>query len=73
MLQTQTANTAAWAAVLPFETERADMRLRWIARLLANPLLDRVRVMEPFGGQRLGEPAATGQTLVLRMDQTRPI
>ncbi len=47
-MQTQTANTAAWAAVLPIETERDDMRLQWIARLLANPLLDGVRVMELF-------------------------
>lgn len=70
VLQAQTANTAAWAAVLPIETERDDMRLQWIARLLANPLLDGVRVMEPFARQRLNEAAANGQTVVLSMDQT---
>jgi hypothetical protein len=70
VLQTQTANTAARAAVLPIETERADMRLQWIARLLPNPLLDGVRVMEPFAPQRLNEAAASGQTVVLSMDQT---
>lgn len=70
VLQTQTANTAAWAAVLPIETERDDMRLQWISRLLANPLLDGVRVMEPFARQRLNEAAANGQTVVLSMDQT---
>jgi len=70
VLQTQTANTAAWAAVLPIETARADMRLQWIARLLGNPLLDGARVMEPFARQRLGEAAANGQTIVLSMDQT---
>jgi hypothetical protein len=70
VIQTQTANTAAWAAVLPIETERADMRLQWIARLLANPLLDSRRVMEPYARHRLGEAAANGQTIVLSMDQT---
>lgn len=39
VIQTQTANTAQWATVLPIPTERADKRLQWIARLLANPLL----------------------------------
>lgn len=70
VLQTQTANTAAWAAVLPVETERADMRLQWIARLLSNPLLDCVGVLEPFARQRLMDAAANGQTVVLSMDQT---
>lgn len=70
VLQTQTANTAAWAAVLPIETERADMRLQWVARLLANPLMDCAHLMEPFARQRLGEAAANGQTVVLSMDQT---
>jgi hypothetical protein len=70
VIQTQTANTAAWAAVLPIETERADMRLQWIARLLANPLLDSRLVMEPFARHRLREAAANGQTIVLSMDQT---
>lgn len=70
VLQAQTANTAAWAAVLPIDTERADMRLQWIARLLANRLVDWVRIMEPFARERLGEAAANGQTVVLSMDQT---
>ena len=70
VLQTQTANTAAWAAVLPIKTERADMRLQWIARLLANPLLDVLRIIEPFARQRLNEAAANGQVIVLSMDQT---
>ncbi len=29
VIQTQTANTAMWASVLPIETERADMRLQF--------------------------------------------
>lgn len=70
VLQTQTANTAAWAAVLPIETERADMRLQWIARLLANPLVGWERIMEPFARERLREAARNGQVVVLSMDQT---
>lgn len=70
VIQTQTANTAAWAAVLPIATERADMRLQWLARLLANPLLESARVMEPWAREQLQQAAAHGQTVVLSMDQT---
>ena len=38
-LQTQTANTAAWAAVLPRDTERADMRLQWISEDVAEDVV----------------------------------
>jgi hypothetical protein len=69
-LQTQTANTAAWAAVLPWETERADRRYQWLARLLANDLVECARIMEPFARERLRRAAANGQTVVLSMDQT---
>jgi hypothetical protein len=44
--------------------------LQWIARLLANPLLDGVRVMEPCARQRLGAAAANGQTVVLSVVET---
>lgn len=70
VIQTQTANTAAWAAVLPLETERADMRLQWIARLLGNLGLHSMEIMAPFAQHRLHEAAAHGQTIVLCMDQT---
>lgn len=70
VIQTQTANTAAWAAVLPIETERADMRMQWLARLLGNPRLESRGVMEPFARHRLDEAGANGQTIVLSMDQT---
>lgn len=61
VIQTQTANTAAWAAVLPLETARADMRLHWIARRLANPLLDRARLLEPVARDRLMAASANCQ------------
>lgn len=70
VIQTQTANTAQWAAVLPIETERADMRLQWIARLLANPLLDSRGIMAPLARHQLGDAARHGQVVVLSMDQT---
>jgi hypothetical protein len=69
-LQTQTANTAAWAAVLPIGPERADMRSQWIARLLANDRVECARIVEPFAQERLRRAAANGQTVVLSMDQT---
>ena len=58
-----------WATVLPIETERADMRLQWISRLLANPLLDTKIIMEPYIKHQLLEAAKTGQ-ITLMMDQT---
>jgi len=70
VLQTQTANTVAWAAVLPIKTERTDMRLQWISRLLANPLLDSRQIMEPFARRQLAEAARNGQVIVIGMDQT---
>jgi hypothetical protein len=42
----------------------------WIARLLANRLVERARIMEPFARERLGEAAANGQTVVVSVDQT---
>lgn len=70
VIQTQTANTTQWAAVLPVATERADMRLQWIARLLANPLLDSALLMEPYARHRLSAASAHGQVIALSMDQT---
>jgi hypothetical protein len=70
VMQTQTANTAQWATVLPIKTERADMRLQWIARLLANPLLDSRMILEPLARHPLSEAARHGQVVVLSMDQT---
>jgi hypothetical protein len=37
--------TQGHAAVLSIETERTDMRFQWIARVLADPLLDSVSVI----------------------------
>jgi hypothetical protein len=70
VIQTQTANMAPWAVVLPRQSERADMRLQWIARLLAKPLLDSRLIMEPFDRHRLNKARANGQVIVLSMDQT---
>jgi hypothetical protein len=69
-LQRQTANTAAWAAVLPIGTERADMRSQWSARLLANARVECAPIVEPFARERLRSAAANGQSVVLSMEQT---
>jgi hypothetical protein len=46
------------------------MRLQWIARLLATPLLDSRLIVQPFARHRLNEASANGQVIVLSMDQT---
>lgn len=30
VMQARTANTAMWAAILPIDTARVDMRMQWI-------------------------------------------
>lgn len=70
VIQTQTANTAMWATVLPIETERADMRLQWISRLLANPLLQSHSIMEPYAKHQLIGAMKNGQHIIIMMDQT---
>jgi hypothetical protein len=61
---------ATVAAVLPRDTERADMRLQWTARLLANELAQCAQIVEPFARECLRIAAASRQTVVLSMDQT---
>lgn len=46
------------------------MRKQWIARLLANPLLDIQSVLEQFAPGWLRQATAHGHTRVLSMDQT---
>jgi hypothetical protein len=69
MLEAQTANTAELAAVLPLTTEREDMRLQWISRLLSNPLVVSNDLMEPFARQVLTKVGGNGQVIVFLMEQ----
>lgn len=70
MLEARTANTVALSNLLPLSTERGDMREQWMRRLLKNPLVDWATIMEPFACERLRQGGASGQTILLSMDQT---
>lgn len=71
MLDVRSANLMDLAAALPRRAERVDMRYQWIERLLANPRLEVDAVMAPFARTLLGQAAASGQQLVLILDQTQ--
>ena len=71
MLEARSANLMDLAAALPRPAERLDMRYQWIERLLADPRLEVDAVMEPYARELLGRAAASGQRLVLILDQTR--
>lgn len=70
MIEGQTPNTVELANLLPLETERQDMREPWLRRLLKNPLLSVVAVMEPFAREALAKAVRNGQTVLLSLDQT---
>jgi hypothetical protein len=70
MIEGQTPNTVELANLLPFETERQDMREQWLRRLLKNPLLKSEEVMEAFARQELEKAVWNGQTVLLSLDQT---
>jgi hypothetical protein len=70
MLAARSANLMDLAAALPLEADRTDMRYQWIARFLANPLVDPDAVMAPFARQVL-ERLAGGEPLALILDQSK--
>jgi hypothetical protein len=71
MLDARSANLMDLAAALPLETDRTDMRYQWIARFLANPLVDTDAVMAPFARQVLDRQVEGGEPLALILDQTK--
>ena len=70
MLDARSANLMDLAAALPLEADRTDMRDQWIARFLANLLVDTDEVMAPFARQVL-ERQAGGDPLALILDQPK--
>ena len=70
MIEGQTPNTTELANLLPLDTDRQDMREQWLRRLLKNPLLSSVEVLEPWARQALAAAGQNGQTIILSMDQT---
>jgi hypothetical protein len=71
MLDARSANLMDLAAALPLEADRTDMRYQWIARFLANPLVDTDEVMAPFARQVLERQAGGGEPLALILDQSK--
>ena len=70
MIEGQTPNTTELANLLPLDTDRQDMREQWLRRLLKNPLLSSMEVLEPWARQALAAAGQNGQTIILSMDQT---
>src|SRR4029450_2125650 len=68
MLDARSANLMDLA--LPLEADRTDMRYQWIARFLANPLVDTDGVMAPFARQVLERLIGGGEPLALILDQS---
>ena len=72
MLSARSANLMDLAAALPRPAERTDMRYQWIARLLANPLVECDAVMRPFAAEAIRHAGGgAGGTVVLILDQSR--
>jgi len=71
VLDVRSANLMDLAASLPRAAERLDMRYQWISRLLGNDLIEVDAVMAPYGRDVLARLGASGQQIVLIMDQTQ--
>jgi hypothetical protein len=69
-LEAGSCNTMEWAARLPIATQRAESRYAWIERFLSAPTVDEAEVMRPLAAQILLFAAASGQTVILNLDQT---
>ena len=71
MLEVRSANLMDFAAALPREADRTDMRYQWIARVLGNALIDPDTVMAPFAAEVLARAAADRRGIVLILDQSK--
>ena len=69
--EVRSCNTMDIAAVLPLETERIDMRYQWLSRFLSTESIDNDEVMRPFIHQAVQAASASGETLILCLDQTQ--
>jgi hypothetical protein len=71
VLQVRGVNLNEWAAAVPREAERLDMRYQWISRVLGNALIDIDGVMAPFAQEVVARYAQSGRTLVVMIDQSK--
>lgn len=70
-LHVRGVNLNEWAAAVPRETERLDMRYQWISRVLGNDLIAADTVMAPYGREVLARAAAGGGTVIVMIDQSK--
>ena len=71
MLDVRSANIVELAAGFPSSSDRTDMRYQRIIRLLGNPLVDCDQIMESFARDALTLAGASGEPIVLILDQTK--
>jgi hypothetical protein len=69
-LRVRGVNLNDWAAAVPRETERLDMRYQWISRVLGNDLIEVDAVMAPYAREVLAR-ARGGGSIVLMIDQSK--
>jgi len=70
-LSCRSANTAEWQAVLPRRNVDDKSKERYVSRLLANPLISPLRVMQGFIPEIAEMAGSNGKTIILPMDQSK--
>jgi hypothetical protein len=70
MLQVRSPNTVDLSSGLPRATERLDMRLQWVSRVLSNAHIIPHEVMSPFAREALEKVSKQDTVLVVSMDQS---
>jgi len=70
-LSCRSTNTAEWQAVLPRRHVDDKSKERYVSRLLANPLISPLRVMQGFIPEIAEMAGSNGKTIILLMDQSR--
>jgi hypothetical protein len=70
-LSCRSANTAEWQAVLPRRKVDDKSKERYLSRLLANPLISPLAVMQGFIPELAEMAGANGKTVILPLDQSK--
>jgi hypothetical protein len=70
-LSCRSANTAEWQAVLPRRHVDDKAKERYLSRLLANPLISPLAVMQGFIPELAEMAGSNGKTVILPLDQSK--
>ena len=70
-LHVRGVNLNEWAAAVPRQTDRLDMRYQWISRVLGNDLIEVDAVMAPYAREVLARAGGGGRAIVLMIDQSK--